>query len=87
MLRTVVSRKWRWLGLAPFAALAGLALVPSVPAARPTAASAATPVCSTSNLRVDKIGEQGFTSHRAWALSAWSGIRVASRYAVRRWPS
>ena len=69
MLRTVVSRKWRWLGLGPFAALAGLALVPSAPAARATAASAATAVCSTSNLRVDKIGEQGFTSHRAWAFA------------------
>jgi hypothetical protein len=28
--------------------------------------AASTPACSTSNLRLDKIGENDFTSHRGW---------------------
>ncbi|HSO98227.1 MAG TPA: DUF4232 domain-containing protein [Solirubrobacteraceae bacterium] len=28
--------------------------------------AASTPVCSTANLRLDKIGENDFTSHRGW---------------------
>jgi uncharacterized protein DUF4232 len=36
---------------------------PAASSARPT------PRCSAAGLRLDKVGEQGFTSHREWALA------------------
>jgi Domain of unknown function (DUF4232) len=34
-----------------------------------TGRAASTPTCATSNLRLDKIGEDDFTSHRGWIFA------------------
>lgn len=48
-------------------AAAAIAAVVAVAIAAPVGARpAATPVCSASSLRLDKVGGQGFTSHREW---------------------
>jgi Protein of unknown function (DUF4232) len=64
-----VIKDRRWLRVVLLAVIGGLVLVPAVLAARPTAFPASTPRCLTSNLRVDKIGQVGFTSHRSWDLA------------------
>jgi hypothetical protein len=61
------GRAW-WLIAPLFAVLLALILVPSTRAKRATAA-AGTPSCSVTNLRVDKVGENDFTSHRSWDLA------------------
>ena len=44
---------------------------PAMALTRPTAgiAAAAAPTCATANLRLDKIGENDFTSHRGWIFA------------------
>lgn len=53
-----------WSVLALVAACGALALVGTG-----GAAGAVTPVCKTANLRLDKIGENDFTSHRGWIFA------------------
>lgn len=50
------------------ALVSGLALVAGL-AAPSSGIGASTPRCSTANLRVDRVGETGFTSHRSWDLA------------------
>lgn len=56
-----MTRSSRRLGALVLAtALAGALL------ALPAGALTSTPICSPANLRLDRIGRQGFTSHREW---------------------
>lgn len=52
-------------------AITGMIALLAIALARPTAglAAASTPTCATSNLRLDKIGEDDFTSHRGWIFA------------------
>src|SRR5438270_5477531 len=56
-------------------AVAGL-LVGAGAAARSSGFAAATPRCLTSNLRLDKVGENDFTSHRGWIFALRNVGRV-----------
>jgi Protein of unknown function (DUF4232) len=59
-------RQWHtWL----IAAIASLALAAVWLATPSSGFGASTPRCSTLNLRVDKVGEDDFTSHRSWDLA------------------
>ncbi len=52
-------------------AIMGAVASPAVALAPPTPglAAASVPTCATSNLRLDKIGEDDFTSHRGWIFA------------------
>ena len=50
--------------------LAGVFASSAVAFARPTKAhTASTPTCATSHLRLDKIGDNDYTSHRGWIFA------------------
>jgi hypothetical protein len=78
--------------------LAALALTACTLAA-PAVASAATPRCLTSSLRLDFVRGQGFTSHRAWdfalrntgsatcQLRGYPGVALLDRHARVEGPS
>ena len=51
------------------AAACALTLAAAKLAAASSGFGSSMPRCSSSNLRVDKVGEQGFTSHRSWDLA------------------
>lgn len=60
----------RRLSLALALAIASFIAWPAVALTSPTARLAAsTPTCAPSNLRLDKIGEDDFTSHRGWIFA------------------
>lgn len=61
------GRRAERLALAITGVLACLAVALTRPAAGLAAASA--PTCATSNLRLDKVGEDDFTSHRGWIFA------------------
>jgi uncharacterized protein DUF4232 len=79
------------LGLAVTAVAVSLVVALARPAAGLAAPSART--CATSNLRLDKIGESDFTSHRGWIfalrnvgsrtcrLKGYPGVRLLNRSA------
>lgn len=56
----------RQLRVLLLAAIGALVLAAVGLAAPSSGSGASTPRCSTSNLRVDKVGEDDFTSHRSW---------------------
>jgi hypothetical protein len=56
-------KRHRAVALAIICVLALLVVAFTVPA---SGVAAAVPICSTANLRLDKIGESDFTSHRGW---------------------
>lgn len=62
------KRQWRGrrLGVVTVAALLFGAVGLTVPA---IGFATATPRCSTANLRLDKVGESDFTSHRGWIFA------------------
>jgi len=57
------------LGAVIAAALCGVALAAVGSAAPSIGFAASTPRCSTSNLRLDKVGGSNFTSHRGWIFA------------------
>lgn len=59
--------RWGRLRAVALACAVGLSAVAVPLGAR--AAAASTPTCSTANLRVDRVGGQGFMSHREWDLA------------------
>ena len=65
----------RWAARRARVSVAGL-LVGAGAAARSSGFAAATPRCLTSNLRLDKVGENDFTSHRGWIFALRNVGRV-----------
>jgi hypothetical protein len=58
--------RWPALILVAICALVGWELALAGPA---SGLAASTPRCSSANLRLDKIGENDFTSHRGWGFA------------------
>jgi hypothetical protein len=82
------TRRKGWLLLSAIALL-----VPAGIAGASVASQSAVPRCATSNLRVDRIGTEGFTSHRSWdfalrnvssttcRLNGYPGVRLLGSHA------
>lgn len=87
-----VRNRRRRLGVS-ISVLVSAVVLATVVFAAPSSGLASTPRCATSNLRLDKVGENDFTSHRGWAfalrnvgtvtcyLKGYPGLRLLGRHA------